>query len=146
MRGEVLIVLSFFLVALSAYFQNSGGGLSLALLLVAFFVLLAGVRELNRSRPSKRAGDAHLILGILLPILLFLNYGNPLYLLAGAFLIPAFFWKSEKAVLLLVPAGLLMGWLAMGENSSVARFVGAFLIAVSIVVGTASLYFWLRYR
>ncbi|ASJ14255.1 hypothetical protein [Thermococcus radiotolerans] len=146
MKGEALIALSLVLVGLSAYFQDSGGKLSFMLLLAAFAVLFAGVHVLNRSRPSKRSGEAYLVLGVLLPILLFLNYGNPLYLLGGAFLIPAFFWKSEKAVLLLIPAGLIMGRLAIGENSYVARFVGAFLLAVSIIVGSASLYFWLRYR
>ncbi|ASA77288.1 hypothetical protein [Thermococcus sp. 5-4] len=146
MKGEALIALSLVLVGLSAYFQDSGGRLSFILLLAAFAVLFAGVHVLNRSRPSKRSGEAYLVLGVLLPILLFLNYENPLYLLAGAFLIPAFFWKSEKAVFLLIPAGLIIGWLAIGENSYVARFVGAFLLAVSIIVGSASLYFWLRYR
>ena len=146
MKGEALIVLSLVLVGLSAYFQDSGGELSPILLLAAFAVLFAGVHVLNRSRPSKRSGEAYLVLGVLLPILLFLNYGNLLYLVAGGLMVAAFFWNSEKSVLLLVPAGLIMGWLAIGENSYVARFVGAFLLAVSIVVGSASLYFWLRYR
>ncbi|NJE60901.1 hypothetical protein [Thermococcus sp. 21S7] len=146
MKGEALAALSLVFVGLSAYFQDSGGKLSLPLLLAAFAVLFAGVRVINRSMPSKRSGEAYLLLGLSLPLLLFLNYGNPLYLVAGWLMVGAFFWNSEKSVLLLVPVGLIMGWLAIGENSYAARFVGAFLLAVSIIVGSASLYFWLRYR
>ncbi|WP_297092200.1 hypothetical protein [Thermococcus sp.] len=146
MKGKVLIALSLLFAGLSTYFQGSSGGLSLVLLLAAFVALFSGVYLITRSKPSRRSGDAYLILGVLLPILLFLNYGNPLYLLAGGLIGVALLWNSEKSVLLLVPAGLIMGWLALGEGSYVARFVGAFLLAVSIVVGGASLYFWFKYR
>ncbi|WP_258084608.1 hypothetical protein [Thermococcus thermotolerans] len=146
MKGEALIALSLVFAGLSAYLQGSSGELSLALLLAAFVALFSGASIINRSKPSKRAGEAYLVFGVLLPTMLFLNYGNPLYLVAGGLMMTAFFWNSEKSVLLLVPAGLIMGWLAIGESSYVARFVGAFLLAVSIVVGSASLYFWLRYR
>ncbi|ASJ12225.1 hypothetical protein [Thermococcus thioreducens] len=145
MKGEALIALSLVFAGLSAYLQGSSGELSLALLLAAFVALFSGASIINRSKPSKRSESA-LVLGVLLPLLLFLNYGNPLYLAAGGLMVVAFFWNSEKSVLLLVPAGLIMGWLAIGESSYVARFVGAFLPAVSIIVGSASLYFWLRYR
>ncbi len=146
MKGKVLIALSLLFVGLSTYFQGSSRGLSLVLLLAAFVALFSGVYLITRSKPSRRSGDAYLILGVLLPILLFLNYGNPLYLLAGGLIGVALLWNSEKSVLLLVPAGLIMGWLALGEGSYVARFVGGFLLAVSVVVGGASLYFWFKYR
>jgi len=144
-RGIALIALSFVLVALSTYTGDSNGALSKALFAIALLLLLAGAHAINRTERG-RASNLHLWLGAILPVLLFLNYGNPLYLLAVPFLLVPLVSKSEKAFLALVPAGLILGGLAVRESSLAAKLVGAFLLAVSIVLGTASLYFWLRMR
>jgi len=144
-RGVALIALSFLLVALSAYTGGSKGVLSKALFVIALLLLFAGAHAMNRSA-GKRASTPHLWLGAILPVLLFLNYGNPLYLLAVPFLIVPLVSKSEKAFLAIVPAGLILGGLAVRESSFVARFVGAFLLAVSIILGAAALYLWLKER
>lgn len=81
-----------------------------------------------------------------LPLLLFLNYGNPLYLLAGLFLGIGFLWKSKLSVISLVLAGFLLGWLALQEDAYLARTIGTFILAASIITGVASLYFVLKPR
>jgi len=78
-RGAALIVLSFILVALSTYLGSSNGTLSKGLFVLSLLLLFAGVHFINRSE-RRRAPGLHLLLGVLLPVLLFLNYGNPLYL------------------------------------------------------------------
>ena len=145
MRGAALIILSFILIALSAYLGNSNGALSKGLFVLSLLLLFAGVHFINRSGRVKALG-LHPLLGVLLPVLLFINYGNPLYLLAVPFLLVPIISKSEKAFLALVPAGLILGVLAFGESSFIAKFVGAFLLAVSLILGVSSLYFWLKLR
>lgn len=84
--------------------------------------------------------------GLVLPVLLFLNYKNPLYLLTGLLLGIGFLWKSELSVVPLVFAGLILGWLAFQEGAYLVRTIGSFILAVSIIIGTASLYFAVKFR
>ncbi|WP_297551437.1 hypothetical protein [Thermococcus sp.] len=145
MRREIPIVISFVFVALSAYIQPSNRVLAEVLLAIALVLLFIGVHMANRSKPE-RDFNFHLALGVLLPIFLFITYGNPLYLVGGLLFLIPLVWKFEKAILLLIPAGLILGILAARENSYVAKLVGSFLIAVSIIFAVASLYFWLKFR
>jgi len=144
-RGEVLILFSFVLVTLSTYFQGSANGLSGFLLAVAVILLFAGIHLLSKSRRNN-GSTIHLVFGALLPILFYINYGNPFYLLAIPFLLIPLLWRSEKAFLCLVPAGLILGVLAIQEKSYIATLVGSFLLAISIILAIASLYFWIQLR
>ncbi|WP_297535955.1 hypothetical protein [Thermococcus sp.] len=145
MRSGVLLAVSFALVAASVYLENSDSFLSKGLFILSLVFLFWGVHTANRSKRGT-GSRLHLLLGVLLPFLLFINYGNPLYLLAVPFLLLPFVSRSERAFLSIVPAGLILGSLAVREGSFVARFVGAFLLAVSIIVGVSFLYFWLKLR
>ena len=139
------MVISFVFVALSAYIQPSNRVLARVLLVIALVLLFIGVHMANRSKPERDL-NFHLALGALLSIFLSINYGNPLYLVSGLLFLVPLAWKSKKAILLLIPAGLIFGTLAARGNPYVAKLVGSFLIAVSIIFSVASPYFWLKFR
>ncbi|WP_099210395.1 hypothetical protein [Thermococcus henrietii] len=117
MRGAVLIALSFTLIAISTYLGNSSGTPSKGLFVLSLLLLFAGVHFINRLG-RVRAQGLHLSLGVLLPVLLFLNYRNLLYLFAVPFLLVPLVSKSEKAFLALVPAGLILVFWPLGRVPS----------------------------
>jgi len=142
-RAFLLVALSAVFVFVSLYTQNSSPTASQISAVLSILSLLAGSVYINRwGKADKLVPWA----GPVLPFLLFLNYGNPLYLLAGFLLGVSFLWKSELSVIFLVFAGLIMGWLAFQEEAYLVRTIGSFILAVSIIIGTASLYFAVKFR
>ncbi|NJE42332.1 hypothetical protein [Thermococcus sp. GR6] len=142
-KALALVGLSAVFVLISMYTQNSNPTASQVSAVLSLLTLIVGSVYINR---DERGGKIVPWAGLALPILLFLNYGNPLYLLAGLFLGIGFLWKSELSLISLVLAGFLLGWLALQEDAYLVRTIGTFILAASIITGVASLYFALKLR
>ncbi|HDZ35900.1 MAG TPA: hypothetical protein ENH81_03165 [Thermococcus sp.] len=142
-RALLLVALSAVFVFISLYTQGPNPTASQISAVLSILSLLAGSVYLNRWRKADKLVPWA---GLVLPVLLFLNYKNPLYLLAGLLLGIGFLWKSELSVIPLVFAGLILGWLAFQEGAYLVRTIGSFIFAVSVIIGAASLYFAIRLR
>lgn len=142
-RALFLVALSAVFVFVSLYTQDSNPMASQISAVLSLLSLLTGSVYINR---WEKAGKLVPWAGLVLPVLLFLNYKNPLYLLTGLLLGIGFLWKSELSVVPLVFAGLILGWLAFQEEAYLVRTIGSFILAVSIIIGTASLYFAVKFR